>query len=76
MWHFKSDYPATKRKELKCLECKGVGYTEFKCPNKQKGKEKSFLSFSESDSDMPNFVAFTTNSGDLVDADESESNEE
>ncbi|XP_010422284.1 PREDICTED: uncharacterized protein LOC104707605 [Camelina sativa] len=62
--------PVTKRNELKCLECKGMGHTKFECPNKTKSKEKSLLSFSDSESaeegeELLNFVAFTV-SGDNV----------
>lgn len=85
MGQYKAEYHVTKRNELKCLECKGVGHTKFECPNLQKGKEKSFLNFCESDSDddneeseneMLNFIAFTATSGKFVSRDESDSDEE
>jgi len=52
---------------MKCLECKGVGHTKFECPNKSKLKEKSLISFSDSESDdegeeLLNFVAFMASS--------------
>ncbi|XP_010419179.1 PREDICTED: uncharacterized protein LOC104704856 [Camelina sativa] len=81
--HIKPECPVTKRNELKCLECKGMGHTKFECPNKTKSKDKSLLSFSDSESDeegeeLLNFVAFTV-SGDNVqigDDSDSESDEE
>ncbi|XP_010474005.1 PREDICTED: uncharacterized protein LOC104753449 [Camelina sativa] len=81
--HIKPECPVTKRNELKCFECKGMGHTKFECPNKTKSKEKSLLSFSDSESDeegeeLLNFVAFTV-SGDNVqtgDGSDSESDEE
>ena len=65
--HIKPECPVTKRKEMKCLECKGVGHTKFECPNKSKLKEKSLISFSDSESDdegeeLLNFVAFMASS--------------
>ncbi|KAG7564248.1 Zinc finger CCHC-type [Arabidopsis suecica] len=59
-------HPVRKRKELKCYECNGFGHVKSECPSTQKGKEKSLLSFSESDSYSDgeveptlNFVAFS-----------------
>lgn len=83
--HYKAECPVTKRKELKCLECKGIGHTKFECPNLQKGKEKSFLSFSKSDSDddnevvedkILNFVAFAATTENMVSLDDSDAEEE
>jgi len=65
MGHTKPECPVTKRKDMKCYECDGIGHIKAECPSIQKGKEKSFLSFSNSESDsedetggMLNFVAF------------------
>jgi len=60
--HIKPECPVTKREEMKCLEYKGVGHTKFECPNKSKLKEKSLISFSDSESndegeELLNFVA-------------------
>lgn len=30
---------------MKCYECKRVGHTKVECPNLQRKKEKSFISF-------------------------------
>ncbi|KAG7547174.1 Zinc finger CCHC-type [Arabidopsis suecica] len=66
MGHTRPECPVTKRKELKCYECNGFGHVKSECPSNQKGKEKSLLSFSETESDsdneaepMLNFVAFS-----------------
>ncbi|KAG7559036.1 Integrase catalytic core [Arabidopsis thaliana x Arabidopsis arenosa] len=65
--HIKPECPVTKRKEMRCHECKGVGHTKFECPNKSKLKEKSLISFSDSETDeegedLLNFVAFMASS--------------
>ncbi|KAG7544170.1 Zinc finger CCHC-type [Arabidopsis thaliana x Arabidopsis arenosa] len=66
MGHTRPECPVARRKELKCYECNGFGHVKSECPSAQKGKEKSLLSFSESESDsdgeaepMLNFVAFS-----------------
>ncbi|KAG7599123.1 Zinc finger CCHC-type superfamily [Arabidopsis suecica] len=66
MGHTRPKCPVARRKELKCYECNGFGHVKSECPSAQKGKEKSLLSFSESESDsdgeaepMLNFVAFS-----------------
>ncbi|KAG7579315.1 Zinc finger CCHC-type [Arabidopsis thaliana x Arabidopsis arenosa] len=66
MGHTRPECPVARRKELKCYECNGFVHEKSECPSAQKGKEKSLLSFSESESDsdgeaepMLNFVAFS-----------------
>ena len=49
--HIRSECPLVKRKELKCGECKGFGHTKAECPNLLKRGEKSFLSFSDTESE-------------------------
>lgn len=53
-----------RHRELKCHECEGIRHIRPECPNLQKGREKLFLSFNDSDTlseeeeEMLNFVAF------------------
>ncbi|XP_010424090.1 PREDICTED: uncharacterized protein LOC104709129 [Camelina sativa] len=55
---------------MKCFECKGFGHLKTECPNLQKAKNKSFISFSDSDSEsdeekgMLNLFTFSVKSDD------------
>ncbi|XP_019092256.1 PREDICTED: uncharacterized protein LOC104748415 [Camelina sativa] len=79
--HYKPECLLTKRKEMKCFECKGFGHLKTECSNLQKAKNKSFISFSDSDfySDeeegMLNLFAFSAKS-DEVPAESSYDDEE
>ncbi|XP_019094463.1 PREDICTED: uncharacterized protein LOC109129893 [Camelina sativa] len=49
--HYKSECPNNKRKNsLQCYGCKGYGHTKFDCPSRE-NKQKSYITWSESDSD-------------------------
>ncbi|XP_010513200.1 PREDICTED: uncharacterized protein LOC104789161 [Camelina sativa] len=49
--HYKSECPNNKRKSsLQCYGCKGYGHTKFDCPSRE-NKQKSYITWSESDSD-------------------------
>ncbi|XP_010480935.1 PREDICTED: uncharacterized protein LOC104759742 [Camelina sativa] len=79
--HYKPECPLTKRKEMKCFECKGFGHVKTECPNLQKTKNKSFISFSDSESDSDeeegilNLFAFSVKSDDVL-AESSDDDEE
>ncbi|CAN8255490.1 unnamed protein product, partial [Cochlearia groenlandica] len=50
--HYKSDCPNLKTKEgTQCFECKGYDHLRVDCANTLKKGEKSYVSWSESDSD-------------------------
>uniref|UniRef100_A0A0D3BLB0 CCHC-type domain-containing protein n=1 Tax=Brassica oleracea var. oleracea TaxID=109376 RepID=A0A0D3BLB0_BRAOL len=51
--HFRSECPLAKRKEQKCIECKGIGHTRSECPSILK-KEKSLMCFSDTESESEN----------------------
>ncbi|CAL9239161.1 unnamed protein product [Arabidopsis halleri] len=65
--HFKAECPTIKRRTtLKCYECKGYGHTRNDCLGTSDYKQKSYATWSESDTDeeeggeeiLNNFVAY------------------
>ena len=49
--HYKSECPTLKKKGIRCYGCKGYGHTKDECVGNEEAKQKSYITWSESDSD-------------------------
>ncbi|KAG7544219.1 Zinc finger CCHC-type [Arabidopsis thaliana x Arabidopsis arenosa] len=60
--HFKADCPTIKRRStLQCYECKGYGHTKTDCLGLNNSRNKSYVTWSESDSEEEDGVDILNN---------------
>jgi len=49
--HYKYECPTLKKKGIRCYGCKGYGHTKAECVGNEETKQKSYIIWSESDTD-------------------------